>query len=88
MNSNWNEKTKVDKIIFTLRLIASIVVMICAVLQLSKVWGNANYLAVPLLSVVILTQSIQDYKNKNKFSAIVGYCCFVAMIAMILGTVL
>ena len=56
----------------------------CAIFQLFGVWDNALNIAVPLLSVVILIQSIQEQKD-HKTVAIFGYCCFTAMVIMILG---
>lgn len=85
MKSKWNEKSTADKILFVLRIIVSIAVLVCAALQLICVWDDALNVAVPLLSVVILIQSIQEHKEQKKTSAIIGYVCFVALVAMIIG---
>ena len=88
MKIKWNEKTTVDKIMLVLRIIISFVVLVGAVLQLTGVWDNALNVAVPLLSVLILIQAIQEHKEQKKTSAIVGYVCFVAMVVMIIGALL
>jgi len=84
MKSNWSEKSTADKIISILRIILSACALLSAILQLLGVWDEALNVAVPLLSVVILLQSIQEHK-KHRAVAIVGYCCFIVMVIMILG---
>ena len=85
MKTKWNEKSTADKVLLVLRIIVSIAVLIGAALQLLGVWDRALNIAVPLLSALILIQSIQEHKEQKKASAIVGYVCFVAMLVMIIG---
>ena len=85
MKSKWNEKSIADKIMLILRIVISVVVLIGSVLQITGVWDKALNVAIPLLSVLILIQSIQEHKEQKKASAIVGYVCFVAMVVMIIG---
>ena len=88
MKTKWNEKSTADKIMLILRIVISVVVLIGAVLQITGVWDKALNVAIPLLSVLILIQSIQEHKEQKKASAIVGYVCFVAMVVMIIGAML
>ena len=88
MKTKWNEKSITDKIMIVLRIIISIVVLIGAALQITGVWDKALNVAIPLLSVLILVQSIQEHKEQKKASAIIGYVCFVAMVVMIVGAML
>ncbi len=88
MKTKWNEKSTADKIMLILRIVISIVVLVGAALQLTGVWDKALNVAIPLLSVLILIQSIQEHKEQKKTSAIVGYVCFVAMVVMIIGAML
>lgn len=85
MKTKWNEKSTADKTMLVLRIVISIVVLIGAVLQITGVWDKALNVAIPLLSVLILIQSIQEHREQKKASAIVGYVCFAAMIVMIIG---
>jgi len=85
MKTKWNEKSNADKVMLVLRVVISVVVLIGAVLQITGVWDKALNVAIPLLSVLILIQSIQEHKEQKKASAIVGYVCFVAMVVMIIG---
>lgn len=88
MKTKWNEKSTADKIMLILRIVISIVVLIGAVLQITGVWDKALNVAIPLLSVLILIQSIQEHKEQKKASAIIGYVCFAAMVVMIIGAML
>ena len=88
MKKKWNEKSTADKVMLVLRIVISVVVLIGAVLQITGVWDKALNVAIPLLSVLILIQSIQEHKEQKKASAIVGYVCFAAMVIMIIGAIL
>jgi len=88
MKTKWSEKSTADKIILILRIVISVVVLVGAALQLTGVWDKALNVAIPLLSVLILIQSIQEHREQKKASAIIGYICFVAMIVMIVGAML
>ena len=88
MKTKWNEKSTADKTLLVLRIIISVVVLVGAVLQITGVWDKALNVAIPLLSVLILIQSVQEHKEQKKASAIVGYVCFVAMVVMIIGAML
>lgn len=88
MKTKWNEKSTADKTMLVLRIIISVVVLAGAVLQITGVWDKALNVAIPLLSVLILIQSIQEHKEQKKASAIVGYVCFAAMVVMIIGAML
>ena len=85
MKTKWNEKSTADKVMLVLRVVISVVVLIGAVLQITGVWDKALNVAIPLLSVLILIQSIKEHREHKKASAIVGYVCFVAMVVMIIG---
>ena len=88
MKTKWNEKSTADKVMLVLRVVISVVVLVGAVLQITGVWDKALNVAIPLLSVLILIQSIQEHREQKKASAIIGYICFVAMIVMIVGAML
>ena len=88
MKTKWNEKSTADKVLLILRIVISVVVLAGAALQLLGVWDRALNIAVPLLSALILIQSIQEQKENKKVSAIIGYVCFVAMVVMIIGAML
>ena len=82
MKTTWSEKSVFDKIMLILRIVVSVAVMVCASLQLAGVWDNALNIAVPLLAVLILIQSVQEHRQRKNASAIIGYVCFFAMAVM------
>ena len=70
----WKTKTKNEKILFISRLITTIIVIVFALLQLLKIWDKAIYVSAPLMGVVLLIQSVQEWKT-NRSVAIVSLIC-------------
>lgn len=73
MKAKWNAMTVSDKIMLAVRLVASACVIALAVLQLMGVWEKAIHLAVPLMGIVLLIQSLQEWKQ-HRGIAIFGLC--------------
>lgn len=70
----WNKKSKTEKFLFLTRLVASIIVMVFALIQLLGIWDKAIYVAAPLMGVAILIQSIGEWKT-SRGVAIFGLIC-------------
>lgn len=73
MKTRWNEMTVSAQVMIIVRIVASIGVMVLAALQLLGVWDKAINLAAPLIGVVLLIQSIQEWKQ-HRGIAIFGLC--------------
>lgn len=73
MKTRWNEMTVSAQVMIIVRIVASIGVMVFAALQLFGVWDKAINLAAPLIGVVLLIQSIQEWKQ-HRGVAIFGLC--------------
>lgn len=73
MKTKWNEMDTAGKGMLIVRMITSIVVVVLASLQLFGVWDQAINLAAPLIGVVLLIQSIQEWKSHRSI-AIFGLC--------------
>lgn len=69
----WNEKLTLDKVITITRLIASAGVIVFALLQLLEIWDKAINVSAPLMGVVLVLQSIQEWK-KHRGIAIFALC--------------
>lgn len=69
----WNERTWADKVMLVVRIIASFLVVVLAALQLLGVWDKAINLAAPLMGIVLLIQSAQEWKQQRGV-AIFGLC--------------
>lgn len=73
MKRKWRELPLADKFMLSVRVVASILVVALASLQLLGVWDKAINLAAPLMGVVLLIQSVQEWKEHRRV-AIFGLC--------------
>ena len=62
-----------DRTMIVFRIVISVVVIVLAALQISKVWDGAICYAMPLVGVNLLVTAIQEWKQ-NRISSIVGLC--------------
>ena len=69
----WNERPRADKFMLVVRVVASFLVVVFAALQLLGVWDKAINLAAPLMGIVLLIQSAQEWKQQRGV-AIFGLC--------------
>lgn len=69
----WNEWPRADKFMLVVRVVASFLVVVFAALQLLGVWDKAINLAAPLMGIVLLIQSVQEWKQQRGV-AIFGLC--------------
>lgn len=74
MKEKWNERTNNEKLLIIVRIVASIGVVIFSMLQLLGVWEKAINVSAPLVGVVLLVQSIQEWK-KSRGVAVFGLLC-------------
>ena len=58
----WNARLRADKFMLVVRVVASFLVVVFAALQLLGVWDKAMNLAAPLMGIVLLIQSAQEWK--------------------------
>ena len=63
MKGTWNELPPADKFMIVIRVAASILIVVFAALQLFGVWDKAINLAAPLMGIVLLIQSAQEWKQ-------------------------
>lgn len=73
MKRKWRDLCQADKFMLIVRVVASFLVVIFAALQLMGVWDKAINLAAPLMGIVMLVQSVQEWK-KQRGIAIFGLC--------------
>lgn len=88
MIKDWTERSLPMKILTVIGLIASVSVMILAVLQLAGVWEQAAYAYEPLVGVAMLVQAAENRK-KNRgvacLSLIAAIVVFAATIVVLLA---
>ena len=73
MKRKWRELSQSDKFMLVVRVAMSILVVLFAALQLLGVWDKAINVAVPLMGIALLFQSVQESK-KQRGVAIFGLC--------------
>lgn len=73
MKRKWRELPLADKFMLIIRLVTSVLVVVLAALQLLGVWDEAINIAVPLMGVFLLIQSVQEWKQ-HRGIAILGLC--------------
>lgn len=66
----WSEKQRNEKIMFALRLLCSISIIVLAVMQILDIWNKAIYIFEPLLGVLMLIQTIENWKKNRKVAII------------------
>jgi len=69
-------KLENSKILFTLRIVLSACVIVLSVLQLCGVYEKATYISTPLMGIVLLISSVQEWKQRRSV-AIFGLCAAV-----------
>ena len=69
----WNERTQTDKSMLIVRVVVSFLVVVFTALQLFGVWDKAINLAAPLMGIVLLIQSAQEWKQ-HRGAEIFGLC--------------
>ena len=69
----WNERPREDKFMLVVSVVASLLVVVFAALQLLGVWDKAINLAAPLMGIVLLIQSAREWKQYRGV-AIFGLC--------------
>ena len=69
----WKEWPRADNFMLVVRVVASFLVVVFAALQLLGVWDKAINLAAPLMGIVLLIQSVQEWKQQRGV-AIFGLC--------------
>lgn len=73
MKNEWTQWDTGTKVLFLLRVAASIGALICALLRLLHIWEQAMNLGMPLLGTAMLIQSVQEWR-KNPVSAVGNLC--------------
>ena len=76
---------KQNKVLFLIRIIAASLVIIFGFLQLLDVWDKAIYVAEPLMGVVLLIQSIQEWKTNREVSIFSLVCSLFIFICAIVA---
>lgn len=72
----WNQKQTHEKVITVMGIACSISIIILAFMQVLGIWQNAINVFEPLLGVLMVIQTIQNWK-KNKAVAMISLCAAI-----------
>lgn len=72
----WDQKQTDEKVLYILSSICSISIIILVCMQILGVWKTAINIFEPLLSVLMVIQTIQNWK-KNKSVAKISLCAAI-----------
>ncbi|WPC42755.1 hypothetical protein [Clostridium sp. JS66] len=76
MIGRWDQKQTDEKVLYVLSSICSISIIILASIQILGVWKTEINVVEPLLGVLMLIQTIQNWK-KNKPVARISLCAAI-----------
>ena len=65
LKENWNQKLWYEKVIFIIGMMASVAVIVLALLQLFDVWEDSAYVYMPMLAVLMLVQAFDNRKRSR-----------------------
>ena len=78
MKTNWKDTPLLHKVVTIISIIASLSVVILAVLQIFDVWNQAINICVPMMGVTMLCQSYIQWNNSRKVAYFsIGTAAFI-----------
>ncbi len=80
-------KKSVSNALWTARISCSLGAVLFALLQIFGVWNKANFVAIPLLAISLILQTVQEWKDRRGvaiFSLVAVVFVFVCTVAIIL----
>ena len=84
MKSNWKEAPVMHKIVTVISILASISVVVLAVLQIFDVWSQAANVYMPLMGVTMLCQAYMQWNNSRKVAYFsIGTAVFILICAIV-----
>ena len=66
MKTNWKNAPLLQKVVTIISVLASLSVVVLAVLQIFDVWDQAINVFMPLMGVTMLCQSYMQWNNSRK----------------------
>ena len=81
--TNWKDTSLLYKVVTIIAVLASLSVVVLAVLQMFDVWDQAINVFMPLMGVTMLCQSYMQWNNSRKvayFSIVTAVFIFICSI--------
>jgi len=84
MKTNWKNAPLLQKVVTIISIIASLSVVVLAVLQIFDIWNQAINICVPMMGVTMLCQSYMQWNNSRKIAYFsIGTAAFIFICAII-----
>ena len=84
METNWKNAPLLQKVVTIISIIASLSVVVLAVLQIFDVWEQAINVYMPLMGETMLCQSYMQWNNSRKVAYFsIGTAAFIFVCAII-----
>ena len=68
MNIKWKEAPLLHRIVTIISVLASLSVVVLAVLQMFDIWAQAINVFMPLMGITMLCQSYMQWNNSRKLA--------------------
>ena len=84
MKASWKDAPLLQKVVTIISILASLSVVVLAVLQIFDVWDQAINVFMPLMGVTMLCQSYMQWNNSRKVAYFsIGTAAFIFICAII-----
>ena len=84
MKSKWKNIPLSHKIITTISIIASIAVIVLAILQIFDIWNQSINICIPLMGITMLCQAYNQWNTSRKIAYFsIGTAIFVFTCAIV-----
>jgi len=84
MKSKWKGTPLLHKIVTIVSILASLSVVVLAVLQMLDLWDQATNISIPLLGVVMLCQACREWNTSRKVAYFsIGTAVFIFICAIV-----
>ena len=84
MKSKWKDAPLLHKIVTIISILASLSVVVLAVLQIFDIWNQAINICVPLMGITMLCQACTQWNSSRKVAYFsIGTAVFVFICAII-----
>ena len=84
MKINWKNAPLLQKVVTIISILASLSVVVLAVLQIFAIWEQAINIHLPLLGVTMLCQSYMQWNNSRKVAYFsIGTAAFIFICTII-----
>ena len=84
MKTNWKNAPLLQKVVTIISIIASLSVVVLAVLQIFDIWEQAINICVPMMGVTMLCQSYMQWNNSRKVAYFsIGTAAFIFICSIV-----